>query len=173
MTWGGGGVLGYWQCAHRGSPRAGEEQGVSRGIMSCGVPNGCLGESDKSPRALHRHQGPACTAGVLANGAWVVTANCFPDISLAGRSGEIQLTLSKHSHITEHCVWRVHDTNCFHLHISQSSKQLYGGKGWEGPGSLFFREQRVWRVGSRHELAWARSYGQKTAEIRFKPRSSG
>lgn len=77
-------------------------------------------------RAFYRHQGIAYTAWVSASRAGVVVAN---STSPAGRPGEIQVTLSKHNHITEHGVWRVHYTNCFHLHISQSSKQLCGVGG--------------------------------------------
>ena len=74
-------------------------------------------------RGLCRHQGPACTTRVAASEVWMVTAT---GTSLAGRSGEIQVTLCKHSHITEHRVWRVRYTNCFHF---AKLTTLGGGQG--------------------------------------------
>lgn len=78
---------------------------------------------DTPSGGLDRHQGPACTTRVAASEVWMVTAI---GTSLAGRSGEIQVALSKHSHITEHRVWRVHYTNCFHF---AKLTTLGGGQG--------------------------------------------
>lgn len=116
--------------------------------------------------SLHRCQSPACTARRAASEAGIVTANGrhLTDWSV----WEIQVTLSKHNHITEHHVLWVHCTNCFHVHILQSS-QLYE----EGTGPLFFRKQRLWREGGRHEIGWPKLCGQKTTEPGFKPKSLG
>ena len=94
-----------------------EQEKLRRRSCACGVRLcGCLvdvpRECDTPSGGLYRHQGPACATRVAASEAWMVTAI---GTSLAGRSGEIQVTLSKHSHITEHRVWRVHYTNCFHF----------------------------------------------------------
>lgn len=69
---------------------------------------------------------------------------------MAGTSKEIQITLSKNNHIPEHGIWWEQYTNCFHVHILQSSQQLYK-KGTEYP---FFRKQRLWREDGGHEIAW-------------------